>query len=335
MSLLFRLTIDSRMRLVVFASALVWLWPVVAGAQFDDPTITVCNDCSSGFQYSHAAVQAAEFEFDDAFLGGSDDVYVVNIAASQTLAYRVTRTMIDPDPTFFGDETLETTATPIDGEPALMLELADALQAIMDFHEAVIQDIPAEELNLPFDSALDLIGGSEGSMADFYRRDLENALRERFASFETTLLLAAEGFSRVVSGVIFGEASFGGVGDGDVLITFPDGSSLWVQVDTVNDLSSSEGFSFRVDADTGSITVPGMRTVPIAAAELEGLEFTTPDPGLSQEFQDLLRRLGADVEDPPPGGGDPGICTTTTCVSAGVDDNGVPIFRCTTSISNC
>jgi len=334
MSLLFRLTIDSRIWLAGFASALVWLWPTVAGAQVDDPTITVCNDCSSAFQYSHAAVQAAEFEFDGAFPGGTDEVYVVNVAAGQTLAYRVTRTMIDPDPFLFGDETFETTATPIDGEPALTFELADALQAIKDFHEAVIQDIPAEELDLPFDSALDLIGGN---MGDFYRRDLENALRERFAAFENTLLLATEGFSRMVSGVIFGEASFGDVGDGDVLITFPDETSLQVQVDTVNDLSGSDGFLFRVDADTGSISVPGMRTVPIAAAELQGLEFTTPDPGLSQEFQDLLRRLGADVQGPPPGGGGggPGTCTTTSCVEAGVDDEGNPIFRCTQSISDC
>ena len=333
MSLLFRLTIDSRMRLVVFASALVWLWPVVAGAQFDDPTITVCNDCSSGFQYSHAAVQAAEFEFDDAFLGGSDDVYVVNIAASQTLAYRVTRTMIDPDPTFFGDETLETTATPIDGEPALMLELADALQAIRDFHDAVIQDIPADELDLPFDSALDLVGGGLG---DVNRIRLQQAMEARFNATFSEFAVHFNNFVRMVGGIFSVQTSLPAPGTGFVRVNFPDGTTLRARVEAAPDpTDSGVDLEFDVDVDMESIQGPNGEFIPLSAAHLVDFEFTTPDPGLSQAFQDLLRRLGADVEDAPPGGGGAGSCETTTCVSAGVDDNGVPIFRCTLSIGDC
>lgn len=289
----------------------VWLCPLEASAQNDRPTtVAVCNDCVSDFQYSQAAVWAAEL-----VSGHSVDVYVVNIPIRQTLAYRVAVTIID---TISGDVTFEVTTSPISGDSVLMSELVDALQATKDFHDAVIQDIPAEELDLPFDSALDLVGGGLG---DANRIRLQQGLADRFSGFETTFQLALEGLSRMVSGIIFGEAGLGDVGDGKVLITFPDATTAEVRVDTVNDLSASDGFLFNIEVDMESIRGPEGQFIPNQAGHLIDFNFTTSDQDLARDLERLIGRLGINII----GSGDSGQnCTTTfTC-------NG---DRCTLTVS--
>jgi len=199
----------------------------------------------------------------------------------------------------------------------------------------VIQDIPAEELDLPFDSALDLIGGSVG---DSNRIRLQQAMEGRFNETFSEFAVHFNNFVRLVGGIFSVETSFPAPGTGFVRVNFPDGTTLRARVETAPDpTDNGVDLEFYGDVDPESIQGPNGEFIPLSGAHLVGFEFTTPDPGLSQEFQDLLRRLGADVQGPPPGGGGggPGTCTTTSCVEAGVDDEGNPIFRCTQSISDC
>src|SRR6056297_1133287 len=319
MSLLYDFAVDSRTRLVASALALACLWPAVAGAQADDPTITVCNDCSSGFQYGDAAAQAAQFEWYSSFIPESDDVYVVNIEANQTLAYMVTRTQIDPDPFVIGDETMELNAVPIDGDPALMLDLADALQGIKDFHDAVIQDIPAEELDLPFDSALDLVGGGGG---DFNRVVLQHGMEDHFNGIFSQFSVHFNDFVRMAGGIFGASPSFP-FGDVIVRVNFPNGTTLRVSVVIAKD-PTDNGFDleFDVDVDMESIRGPDGQFIPLEPAHLSGYELTTQDSGFAEAFLDLIRRFDIDVIQ----FGDSGGACTTTSFTCTVD-------RCTVTVS--
>jgi len=312
MSLLYDFAIDSRTRLVASALALACLWPAVAGAQADDPTITVCNDCSSGFQYGDAAAQAAQFEWYSSFIPESDDVYVVNIEANQTLAYMVTRTQIDPDPFVIGDETMELNAVPIDGDPALMLDLADALQGIKDFHDAVIQDIPAEELDLPFDSALDLVGGGGG---DFNRVVLQHGMEDHFNGIFSQFSVHFNDFVRMAGGIFGASPSFP-FGDVIVRVTFPDGTTLRASVMIAKDPTDS-GFDleFDPDVDMESIRGPEGESIPLEPAHLSAFDLTTANTDFHQAIAELLGRLGAELVFI--GGGSSGGSCTTTCTHDG------------------
>jgi len=313
---------------VYWVSVLALLWPMAAGAQHEEPTIAVCNDCSSAFQYSQAAIEAAPL---DTFPSGSADVYVVNLVDLDTLAYRVTRTMIDPDPAIFGDETFEANATPIDGDPVLMAELADTLQGMEAFFDAIVQDIPGEELDLPFDSALDLVGGGEG---DANRIRLQQALENRFNQTFSQFAVHFNNFVRM-TGSFFGvQNAFPGPGNGFVRINFPDGTTLRARVETAPDpTDNGVDLEFDIDIDMESIQAPDGQFIPLTSGHLSGFELTTPDPGIRQALRDLLRRLGADVE-PLEGGSPPGgSCTTTTCVAT--TEDGFTLYFCSESVSSC
>jgi len=298
------------MRLVASALVLACLWPVVAGAQVDDPTITVCDECSSDFQYSNAAVEAAGL-----LPGETKDVYVVNISARQTRAYRVTLTVFGTS----GEMTFDINVVSIDGEPALMSDLADALQGIKDFHDAVIQDVPAEELDLPFDSALDLIGGGSG---DANRIRLQQRLEDHFNGIFSQFAVHFNDFVRMAGGIFGASPSFP-FGDVIVRVNFPNGTTLRVSVVIAKD-PTDNGFDleFDVDVDMESIRGPDGQFIPLEPAHLSGYELTTQDSGFAEAFLDLIRRFDIDVIQ----FGDSGGACTTTSFTCTVD-------RCTVTVS--
>jgi len=120
-----------------------------------------------------------------------------------------------------------------------------------------------------------------------------------------------------------------------VIVVFEDGSIVRVEVESIaQELDDPVDINIRFEVDADSVQVPGQAAVPLFPEELDGFSFTTPNPGLSQNLRDLLRRLGADISGPP-GGGPDGTCTTTSCSDAGVDEQGNPVFSCTTSVGDC
>jgi len=318
---------------VYWVSVLALLWPLAAGAQHEEPTVAVCNHCTTGFDFSRAAAEAAEFEYGNGIPGETDEVYVVNIGDSQVLAYRVSRTLFDPDPSRVGDESVETTVTPIQGDPGFLDALQSAMQVIVSLSDPTVQDIPADELDLPFDSALDLIGPVPGS-ASLNQRTLENSLTNFFDDFWRQQLVALTDLvKRVVERFLFDEGLVELLDE--VIVVFGDGSIVRVEVESIaQELDDPVDINIRFEVDADSVQVPGQAAVPLFPEELDGFSFTTPNPGLSQNLRDLLRRLGADISGPP-GGGPDGTCTTTSCSDAGVDEQGNPVFSCTTSVGDC
>ena len=293
-----------------------------------DPIVIVCNDCNSTPQFNHAATGAIPF---DGSFSSVNEVYVVNIVSEEARALRVSTTTIDPDPFFFGDEVTTTTVESISGDPAMMQSLVELYQAVHDFWAALASDVPTEELDLEFDSALDLIGGP---LAARNLRELENALRSRYEAemnqFSTRineLFAVAFGFFNVRSPLF-------NPGSGYVEIVFPDGSTIIAQVNAKENLEDRSELIFVASLDLTTIRAPGQNWIPFSAAELEGFDFSTRNPELSQEFQDLLRRLGAEVRAP---GGSSGseFCTTTISCSPNTGSPDEPEWRCQVSIEDC
>jgi len=317
MKLLFGLENDSRMRLVASAFSLVWLWPVVAGAQVDDPTIAFCNGCSSGFQYADAASQAAQFEFAGGWIVETDDVYVVNVPARTALAYRVTRTRVDPDPFIIGDEFLELDVAPIPGDPGFLDDLAVAVDIAGNLRDAFTQDLPADELELPIelDSAFDLVGPDDGA-AGLSRLQFENALTEYYREFwQQQMLNVRETVARALERVLpEGDINLNGV----VEVVFDDGTRVKVVVVSMDqDISDPTEVVIEFEIDQESVSAPGepdMLGVPQQIGHLDDYNVSSDDPNLAAELQELLQRLGAQLVFIG-GGSSAGSCTTTMSCS--------------------
>lgn len=307
---------------------LIWLWPYVASAQDDLPTITVCNDCSSGYQYADAGAQAAQFEWAGGWVPESDDVYVVNVPARQTLAYRVTRTRIDPDPFIIGDEILQLDVEPIDGDPGLLDDLAAAIDVVSDFGGAITENIPADELILPpeIDSALDLLGPEAGPGG--LRRDaFERALTQYFSSFWQQQSISFQGIVGRLVNKILGQLNL--PGGSAVTIVFGDGTSIDVLITAMDQDITDFEIQLRFDVLEDTVLAPGVLLIPLQAGQLDDYTVSSDDPDLAAELQELLQRLGAALVFVGGGSGG-GNCTTTMSCS---DDGGET--RCTVTVSGC
>jgi len=313
MSLLYDFAVDSRMRLFACALALTCLWPAVAGAQIDDPTIAVCNDCSADFQYGQAAMQATNL-----FPGETKDVYVVNISAMETMAFRISLiTTVDPS----GDLGIDISVVPIAGDPFIVDDLVAAMEIIKNMKDAMTQDVPADALDLPanIDSALDLVG-PEGSAASLNRRTFENSLTEHFRSFwQQQMIVAVDSVARAVERFL---AESGINFSGIVEVIFENGTRVSVKVESINqDISDPTELVIKFDTDEESVTAPGFLGIPLQPGELDDFDFTTPDPDLARELEQLIDRFGLDIL----GSGHSGEnCTTTFTCS---------VDRCTLTVS--
>lgn len=312
MSLLFGLAVDSRMRLVASALVLACLWPVVAGAQVDDPTITVCDECSSDFQSSNEAVEAAGL-----LPGETKDVYVVNISARQTRAYRVTLTVSGT----LGEMTFNISVVPIDGDPFIVDDLVAAMEIIKNMNDAMTQDLPADELDLPanIDSALDLVGPDNGT-AGLNRIQFENSLTEFYKGFWNQQMISVVDTVERIIDKFLAESDLNL--SGAVEVVFEDGTRVRVKVVSRDqDMSDPTELVITFDTDEDSVTAPGLSGVPQQPGHLGDFDFTTPDPDLWRELEQLIDRFGVEIL----GSGHSGEnCTTTFTCS---------VDRCTLTVS--
>jgi len=299
--------------------AIVWLWPIVASAQDDLPTITVCNDCSSEFQYGQAAVQAANL-----FPGETEDVYVANISALETMAFRISlMTTVQPS----GDLGIDISAMPISGDPAVNDDLLDAMAIIDGMKSAMVEDVPADRLELPaeIDSALDLIGpeGPEGHPASRNRRIFQNRLTEYYRDdWRQRMIGARDGVERALER-FFGESGINL--NGIVEVIFDDGTKVRIRVVSIDqDMSDPTEIVITFEVVEESVSAPGidppLRFYELSDYDEEGIA----DPDLAVELGELLRRLGALVE-----GSFGGSCSTTMTCSEVPDGAGGVETRCT------
>ena len=298
---------------LILVLGLLWLLPLGAGAQ-SLPNITVCDDCSSDFQFSQAAFSAT-----DLFPGQSEVVYVVNIATEETRVFRVTLIITGG----FGDTSLDVNITEISGDPAVISDIAAATTFVKDFNDALIQDVRAEDLDLSFDSALDLIDTPDLPARGF-RRELQEGLTERYRTFWQARALE---LSNVAGSFLDQFFSGNLLKTRFVNVVFEDGTKVRVNIIDSGGELESDVYTIVFVVDVESITADELNFVPLEADDFLSLIGTDMNNDLAQHFRDLAFRFGIPVLWPEDLGGE---CTTS--MSCGIVDGET---RCTVRVESC
>ena len=299
-----------------------------AAAASSGTSITICNHCNSFVQLIQAATQASQL---NASLNGVEDVYIVNVEARTIHAYRVSLHTDDPDPSSLGDEHLTLNIEAIEGKQQLREDLFDFIDIAHNFRSDFSSRTTIAALDLEFNSALDLIGGP---LTDLNQRELENSLNRRFNQLENELVDITAHLPVVSHGLLNVRYALFSLGTGISNLVFPDATSVRAKVTVLKNLLNPEDFMYEISLNLDTIQTPGQNWIPRTAAHLEGFDFSTRNPELSQEFQDLLRRLGAEVQ-APGGSSESEFCTTTISCSPNTSSPDEPEWRCQVSIEDC
>ena len=211
-----------------------------------------------------------------------------------------------------------THAIPGIGDPEIIATMQEATAAVNTLIFEVTGELPAEELGLienGVDSAVDLIGpaGQASMNRNILRNSLTNYMRDRsfalnLGDFDT--ILVTKYFLSPDTGLINGYG---------ILITFPDGTSIQIVLESVTtDLFTGEIVSVFIEIMTNSVQGPGLPAVPQNRGQLNNFRY--PRTGESGEFvtaeslAELAQRLGST---PSSGGGGSGCtfaCAGTACV---------------------
>jgi len=313
---------DKAIMILALSFALI-AWP---SARADDQiSIETCSQCS-GFQLMQAAIDAAQFASPFLQPVQTAGVYVINPLDRIVQFYLVTQIYTDPDPALLGDESLATDAVATPGDPAIIADVHTVFAALDDFQQFMTQNESADELDLPFDSALDLVGPVD-STAGLNRTILQNRLESRSDQFFNDLIIQGSSFLGDIFGGVFSDA---GVVDGNTFwLEFGDGSTVKIEIVQVSEDPTefaNLNIEFDVLEDTAQVTgqIDG---IPQSPGQLSNFSITTPNIGLSNAFRDLIRRLGVGFDDSGP----VGECSTITCVAE--PPNGTP--RCTRTFGPC
>ena len=225
---------------------LIWLVPLGAAAQ-SSPTIEVCNHCNTDWQFSQAALSASN-PIPDQW----KDVYVVNIKTEQTRAYRVIMFMDDFDD--FGNIVFDVNVTGISGNPGVLGDIAEAITVVKDFEDELIQNVPAEELNLPFDSAIDLVGPDSG-ITQFNRDAIQNELTQRYRTFLRARLFESMDIASSLVNRFFANLT---ITIDNVVVVFEDGSQVTLDIENVGAELESNLLTVKFEVDETSVIVPGI-----------------------------------------------------------------------------
>ena len=302
---------------------LIWLVPLGTAAQ-SLPTIEVCNDCSTDWQFSQAAFSAA-----NPLPNQSEVVYVVNVTTEQTRVFRVTLIIFNSGGGGItpGEISFDVNVTEITGNPTVLDDVAAAVGLVKDLGDAMIQDIPAEDLQLPpgLDSAIDLIG-PDTSSAGLNRGGLENALRLHFDSFWRQQTTGLSDLILRIANRLLGDglANISGA----IEVVFPDGTKVVVKIVSIDE-NPTELFEyiFEFDVNEASVTAPGISIFPQNSGQFSGFSASDLDNDLYQHLRDLALRFGIPVLWPDDLSGN---CSTS--MSCGIVEGET---RCTVTVESC
>jgi len=276
---------------------LMWLVSLGAAAQ-SLPTIKVCNDCSTDWQFSQAAISAS-----NANPNQSDVVYVVKLTTEQTRVYSVSIFMYTGP---FGEIDFHYSVTEISGDPAVLGDIAAATTIFKDFNDALIQDFDAEELDLSFDSAIDLIG-DENSAAGGFRRELQEKLTDYYSGFWRSMITDATDTIDSLLDKFLAESGLDAEYD---IVVFEDGTKVRLKIEEVGRVAS-DPFTIIIefDVDVDSVTAPGTNFVPVTPGQFEGFSGSGLDNDLSEQLRDLALLFGVTIL----GSNEPNCSTTWHC----------------------
>lgn len=270
------------------------------------PKIGVCNNCYSDASFEYRAEQTSLAS--RPLFEGRDFIYVVNLSSEEVRHFQVDRWIeYDAAPYSMGTKSsydygsARANAVEIPAEPSALDAIYAAVDATKEFSNQVAQGISADELGLPFDSAIALVG-PDGTQASFNRNSMRNAIHQHLnglwnlmkismsdLAFRTATRFLSDSAARMLS---------------HITIEFPDGTKIQVRVLRIFD-SLNGDVGFDLDVRTDSITGPGLLAVPQAPGEFSGFRYSGNGVSVA-ELINLALRYNIPVTQDGSGGGGPG-----------------------------
>lgn len=239
------------------------------------PAVSVCNNCYSDASFEHRAEQASLAS--RPLFEGLDYVYVVNLSSEEVRYFQVDRWMeyaLAPysqgNKLSYNYGSARADAVEIAGEPSVLAAIGQAIDATKDFSNQVAQGISADELGLPFDSAIALIG-PDSSPAGLNRNALKNMLRQHLSGILQTLRISMTDLAQRALSTLISDSSVNWLSN--VTVEFPDGTLVEIEIVNILDsLYGNVGFHFEVRVET--IAGPGLPAVPLNADQFAGFQYS-------------------------------------------------------------
>lgn len=289
---------------VSFVSSEVAAWSL--------PTTTVCNHCYSDASFKHQAEQTSLAN--RPLFEGLDYVYVINVSSEDVRHFEVHRWVeYDPEPYSHSrssseGETLSYNYGParaeaieLPGDPSILASIDQAIGVSKNFSSQVTQGISSDDLGLPFDSAIALIG-PETSPAGLHRNALKNMLHQHFNAILQTLMISVTDLAHRFVGKFLSESSAEFLKN--VTVEFPDGTEVQVKIEEILDsLDGDVGFEFHVRVET--ISGPGLPAAPLNPGQFAGFRFSGNGVTVA-ELINLALLYNIPVSQAGGGGGGPG-----------------------------
>jgi hypothetical protein len=237
---------------------------------------------------------------------GVDPVYVINLNTNEVRYYDVERWVEQPveppggdgsgSAAIIGDDVYRAEALPGAPDPGIVSDMKAARDIALDFNARLeggtvpVSELPAD---LPFDSAIDLVGPSD-SEAGYNRGAMANAVE---AYWESGWSGALENASLVVEG--FASKWLIDIqtdGPTSKTFEFADGTTVEVEISNVGvDRSGAVAtVDFDISVDVNSVEAPGLLFVPQSAGQFNNFVYTGGQSILDQ-IAELARRYGIQV----------------------------------------
>jgi hypothetical protein len=235
-------------------------------ADADDlPIFGYCDGCVTSGQWQSAA-ENASFDAFPMYLG-RHDVYVVDRTGERIRAFNVIRwtqnTGTIPRSSGQGKSTRTSRGyhhaegIPMDADPVIAGALLDALDVAKDFRDVFGSGlVPIEELGLfgQIPSAIDLVGPAN-SDAGVNRMALRNELEVYVNQAINSMALQLYDLAQMALMRFLSDSSvtwFGGF-----VITFPDGTSIRVNLDEMRHIPGAGDFAWAIEVEILEYTVMG------------------------------------------------------------------------------
>jgi len=277
------------------------------------PLHGLCRHCSSIAAYANAAMQAAP---DYAPADGTSMTYPVYVLNSGTGTVEFFNVLVwydwgngQPHGSDRGDSSSVTTrqggvtmhtglhkeAYPATGDPAIIGAMQQAHQSIFQFYSPANLHIDSTDLpGTPPESAVDLVGDGP---AGYDRLNLELALSLHYRGVWASIGAALNDLAqRFLSNFIGNSDYFNSATT--VTVSFPDGSQVDVEFESVSDGPSGVIYEMRVRPD--SARLPNGQGLPQTPEHFDGFGYSG-DTQLIDAIGDLAWRMGITVTGGPSG----------------------------------
>lgn len=276
------------------------------------PVIGYCDGCSTSMQWRVSAERASLNTYP--IYTGTHEVYVVNRVQQSVRAFSVRRWFenggVIPQSGGATERSVYRTSsyyraegTSIASDPVVEAAILDALAAVNDVVDQLKDGpIPIEELGLlpQIPSAIDLVGPAD-SGSGLNRSALGNSLSSYANETIVDGFFILYDLAQQVANQLLSDSMLNAMST--FIISFPDGTTIEVRLDGINETITGGDTSFTLDVNVLQHTAqgPGLYAVPQSAGQFSNFGYSGNGNVVAALLR-LARRYGIPVNEAGNGG---------------------------------